>query len=299
MSAIYSIRDLESLSGIKAHTIRIWEQRYGILKAARTETNIRYYSETELKYLMSLALLNRNGFKISKLAIYSPDEIAEKVEHLINEPQEFHPQIEALTLATMAYDEEKFDKVLNTTILQMGLEAAMRKVIFPYLDKLGMLWVSGSVIAAQEHFMTQLLRQKLIVAIDGQIPHYTGDSLTYVLFLPNGEWHELGLLFLHYLLKSRNHRVIYLGPSVPLQDVLQVGESLNPNAFYTVLTKNPNGFHVVDYLNKLAEAFPCSTVFSSGSQVAGPLKGLASNVKIIDSIDSIVDSPEVLMAENR
>lgn len=294
MSAIYSIRDLESLSGIKAHTIRIWEQRYGILKAARTETNIRYYSEAELKYLMSLALLNRNGFKISKLAKLTQEEVAEMVEKMINAPQEYTVQIEGLVLATMAYDEEKFDKILNTCILQMGFEFTVRKVVFPYLEKLGMLWVSGSVMAAQEHFMTQLLRQKLVVAIDGQTPHYTAATRTFVLFLPNGEWHELSLLFLQYLLKANGHRVIYLGPSVPLQDVLQVGESLHPDAFYTILTTNPNGYQIVDYLNKLAGGFPKSAVFASGAQVMGPMRGLNPNVHIIQELEQVVGRVEAL-----
>jgi methanogenic corrinoid protein MtbC1 len=222
----------------------------------------------------------------------SHEQEAEQVERMINAPQEYIVQIEGLTLATMNYDEEKFDKILNTCILQMGFELTVRKVVFPYLEKLGLLWVSGSVMAAQEHFMTQLLRQKLIVAIDGQSAHATPLSRTFVLFLPNGEWHELSLLFLQYLLKSHGHRVIYLGPSVPIQDVLQVGESLHPDAFYTILTTNPNGYHIVDYLNKLAEGFPSANVFASGSQVLGPVRGLLPNVHIIRELEKAVEQIE-------
>ncbi len=294
MSAIYSIRDLESLSGIKAHTIRIWEHRYGILKAHRTETNIRYYSESELKYLMSLALLNRNGHKISKLAVLSQEDVAALVGDMINQPREFINQIEGLTIATIAYDEEKFEKILNTCILQMGFEETIKKVVFPYLEKLGMLWVSGTVIAAQEHFMTQLLRQKLIVAIDGQSAKYDEHSKEFVLFLPNGEWHELSLLFLCYLLKSHNHKVVYLGPSVPINDVIQVGESLHPDGFYTIITSHPTAFTLSEYLNKLATNFPESKVFVSGAQTVNPIKGLETNVFVINNLETVVENLENL-----
>ncbi len=292
MASIYSIRELESLSGIKAHTIRIWEQRYGILNASRTETNIRFYSEEELRYLMSLALLNRNGYKISKLAAMSHSDISKLVVEMINAPAEYSNQIEALTIATIAYDEDKFEKILNTCILQIGFEETIKKVVFPYLEKVGMLWVSGTIMAAQEHFMTQLLRQKLLVAIDGQQIKTDAHSKEFVLFLPNGEWHELSLLFLSYLLKSRNHKVIYLGPSVPLQDLLKVGETLQPYGFYTIITTNPSTFTVSEYLNQIATNFPESKVFVSGPQVNNQLKGLISNVYPISSLDTAIDRLE-------
>lgn len=299
MAAIYSIRELEHLSGIKAHTIRIWEQRYGILKAARTETNIRYYSEAELKYLMSLALLNRNGYKISKLAKMSQDQVATLVEDMVNAPSEFGAQIEGLVLATMSYDEERFDKILNTCILQIGFESTVTKVVFPYLEKVGIMWVSGTIISAQEHFMTQLLRQKLLVAIDGQSNRQSESTRTVVLFLPNGEWHELSLLFLHYLLKVHQHRVIYLGSSVPLNDVIQVGETLQPQAFFTIITTNPIGYSITDYLNKLATSFPASKVFVSGAQMQHPPKGLASNVRVVSMLERVLPEIEELIPVKR
>ncbi len=296
MAAIYSIRELEHLSGIKAHTIRIWEQRYGILQAARTDTGIRYYSESELKYLMRLALLNRNGFKISKLAKMPQEQIAEMVEDMVKAPQEYASHIEGLLLATMEYDEDRFEKIINTCILQIGFETTVIKVIFPYLEKVGMMWVSGTVIAAQEHFVSQLLRQKLIVAIDGQTTRQTPDTRTFVLFLPNGEWHELSLLFLHYLLKSHQHRVIYLGGSVPIKDVIQVGEAIQPDGFYTIITTNPIGYSIVDYLNTLATTFPKSRVFVSGGAMQTAPRGLERNVSVLHSIDQVVSRVEELTA---
>ncbi len=297
MATIYSIRELESLSGIKAHTIRIWEQRYGILKAARTETNIRFYSEEELKYLMSLALLNRNGYKISRLAKMTAAEVRDLVNGMINAPGEYSNLIDGLSIATIGYEEEKFERIIDNCVLQMGFEDTIRKVVFPFLRKLGMLWVSGSIIAGQEHFMTQLLRQKLIVAIDGQPRRNRPDASTFMLFLPNGEWHELSLLFISYLLRAHGHRVIYLGPSVPLQDVLMVGETQHPDFYYTIMTVRPTGHAVQDYLNKLALAFPDSRVIVSGNQVAVPPKNIAPNVFVFNDIDQIIENLAALTGE--
>ncbi|MFN3939151.1 MAG: MerR family transcriptional regulator [Chitinophagales bacterium] len=186
MASIYSIRDLERLSGIKAHTIRIWEQRYGILKVSRTSTNIRFYNDDELKYLLSLALLNRSGWKISKLAKMSRSEISEAVDKLAELDTDFRVQIEALVEATLNFDETKFEKILNTSILQIGFEETMKKLIFPFLEKLGVLWVSGAMMAAQEHFITQLIRQKILVGIDAYSGKSNENSKKFLLFLPNG-----------------------------------------------------------------------------------------------------------------
>ncbi len=296
MATIYSIRDLESLSGIKAHTIRIWEQRYGILKAQRTTTNIRFYSEEELKYLMSLALLNRHGYKISKLAGFSHAQVSKLVQDMIESPTEFDQQISGLTLATIEFNEEKFEKILATSFIQLGFEEAMKKVVFPFLEKVGMLWVSGSIIAAQEHFISQIIRQKIIVAIDGQVHTWQANAKKFILFLPNGEWHELSLLFLYYLLKSRAHRVIYLGSSVPLKDVIEVGKVVQPDFFYTIITAVPQGYSVKNYLNQLSEEFPSATIYSSGLQMSDPPKDLHQNITVLNSLPSVMKRLEELSA---
>lgn len=247
---------------------------------------------------MSLALLNRNGFKISKLAHLSAAEISALVEQMVNEPIEFHNQIESLTIAAIEYNEEKFDRILNTCILQMGFEETVKRIIFPFLEKVGLLWVSGAVIAAQEHFVTNLLRQKFVVAIDGNPLQLNSASKTFLLFLPNSEWHELSLLFLNYLLRSANHKVVYLGPSVPIDDVINAGETIKPDGFYTILTGQPNGYLIGDYLNKLAIHFPESNVFVSGPQVVHPIKGLKPNVFILNNLNTVITQVEVLCEEN-
>jgi DNA-binding transcriptional MerR regulator len=288
MASIYSIKDLERLSGIKAHTIRMWEQRYGVLDAARTSTNIRYYDDNDLKHLLSLALLNKKGYRISKLAGFSPGELAEKVNELAEGNSEFEAQVEGLVIATIDYDEVRFEKIINTAVLQIGFEETFRKIIIPFLDKVGVMWVSGALLAAQEHFMSQLIRQKVLVAIDGHIKRETANSKRFVLFLPNGEWHELTLLFLSYMLKVRDHHVTYLGASVPLSEVLSVGEALQPDYFYTIISTVPNMYSIDEYLNTIARKFPNSTVFASGTQFINTHHNLDDNVEVVQGMDKVL-----------
>jgi DNA-binding transcriptional MerR regulator len=164
--AVYSIRDLEKLSGIKAHTIRIWEQRYGIIEPQRTKTNIRYYQDEDLKFLLNIALLNKNGIKISKIAKMTKGEVAEKVAAISEINFEYGTQLDALTISMIEMDEFKFDRIVSTNIQQLGFERTMLEIIYPFLDKLSLLWLTGSINPVQENFMSYLIRQKIIVAID-------------------------------------------------------------------------------------------------------------------------------------
>ena len=164
--AVYSIKDLEKLSGIKAHTIRVWEQRYGLLEPKRTKTNIRYYQDEDLRFLLNVALLNKNGLKISKIAELEKEEVAEKVAAISEINFEYGTQLDALTLSMIEMDEYKFDRIINTNIDQLGFERTMLEIIYPFLDKLSVLWLTGSINPVQESFITYLIRQKIIAAID-------------------------------------------------------------------------------------------------------------------------------------
>ncbi|MDX5478997.1 MAG: MerR family transcriptional regulator, partial [Cyclobacteriaceae bacterium] len=165
----YSIKDLEQLSGIKAHTLRIWEQRYSLLSPKRTDTNIRYYDDEDLKLILNVALLNDNGIKISKIASMSSEEMREQVVKMTEKSLTHDDQIHALTICMIEMDEERFDKVLSTNILKIGFEQTMMNIIYPFMSKIGVLWQTGAINPAQEHFISNLVRQKLIVAIDGQM----------------------------------------------------------------------------------------------------------------------------------
>ncbi len=284
--AVYSIKDLEQLSGIKAHTIRIWEKRYSLIKPNRTQTNIRYYTDEDLRFLLNVGLLNRNGFKISKIAKMSEDEIAEKVAALSEVNSEHATQLDALTISMIEMDEYKFDRIISTNIKQIGLEKTMLEVINPFLSKLTILWMTGSVNPAQVHFITCLIRQKIIVAID-QLPlKQNEEQPTYLLYLPEGEIQELILLFVHYLLKIRGNKVIYLGQNIPL-DELQIPYKIHePRYIYTILSPSFTKLPTPNYIDALSNALPKTEILLSGLQ--STYEGNAANVRILDTLDDTI-----------
>lgn len=283
--AVYSIKDLEQLSGIKAHTIRIWEKRYELIQPNRTQTNIRYYTDEDLRYLLNVGLLNRNGFKISKIAKMSDEEIAEKVADLSEVNSEHATQLDALTISMIEMDEYKFNRIVSTNIKQIGLEKTMLDVINPFLSKLTILWMTGSVNPAQVHFITCLIRQKIIVAID-QLPlKQNDDEPAFLLYLPEGEIQELILLFVHYLLKTRGNKVIYLGQNIPL-DELQIPYKIHtPKYIYTILSPSFTKLPASNYMDALSNSFPQAEILLSGLQST---EGTAANIRILDTLDTTI-----------
>ncbi len=284
----YSIRDLEHLSGIKAHTLRIWEQRYNIIQPKRTETNIRYYTDTDLKLVLNISLLKEHGFKISEIAKMTLSDLLQEVTSLTQKHLRYPDQIQSLTLAMIDLDEERFDKVMATNILQFGFENTMIHIIYPFLTKIGLLWQTGAITPAQEHFISNLIRQKLIVAIDGQIVRRESKSSTFLLYLPEGELHEISLLFGSYLLRARQYKVIYLGQSLPFADLCSVYEVHQPEYIFTIITSVPAQDEVEVYINKLATTFPDATIIVTGFQVIYQTITVHKNVVIIRHIDELI-----------
>ncbi len=286
--AIYSIKDLEKLSGIKAHTIRIWEQRYGIIEPSRTSSNIRYYEDEDLKLLLNIALLNKNGIKISRIAQMSAEEIAEKVAAVSEVNFEYGTQLDALTISMIEMDEYKFDRIISTNIQQLGFERTMLEVIHPFLDKLGVLWLTGSINPVQENFIGYLIRQKIIVAID-QLPmpasSYTQKCLLY---LPEGETQELSLLFLHYMLKARKQHVVYIGQNISLSDLKDAYQIHRPQFIFSIITESFSREPVQHYLQKVANAFPAAQLLFSGYQVVAQRVKTEGNVTILRSLDQTI-----------
>jgi DNA-binding transcriptional MerR regulator len=262
----YSIKDLEQLSGIKAHTLRVWEQRYGIITPRRTPTKIRYYDDEDLRLLLNISFLNRNGLKISHIADLSSDEIHEQVRRISDSNLEFPNQINALVIAMVNLNEARFEKIISTNTLQFGFERTMLNIVYPFLERIGILWQTGSINPAHEHFITNLIRQKLVVAIDGQVSSQHPDAEKYVLFLPEGELHEISLLFSAFVIKSRNNKVIYLGQSLPLKDIQSVCEVYNPDYVFTVITSHPAADNVAEYLNELKKRSGNKHILVSGYQ---------------------------------
>jgi len=262
----YSIKDLEQLSGIKAHTLRVWEQRYGIIQPSRTPTKIRYYDDADLRLVLNISFLNRNGHKISKIAKMSGDEIQNTVMRISDSNLEFPNQVNALVIAMVNLDEERFEKIISTNTLQFGFENTMLHIIYPFLERIGILWQTGSINPAHEHFISNLIRQKLIVAIDGQIRSQNPNANKYLLFLPEGEQHELSLLFSAYIIKSRHNKVIYLGTSLPLKDISLVDELYNPDYIVSIITSYPSAEEIPAYLEELKKQCQGKQLLISGYQ---------------------------------
>lgn len=284
----FSIRDLEHLSGIKAHTIRIWEQRYELISPKRTETNIRFYDDQDLKLILNVALLKENGFKISKIAEMGNGEIQREVIKLTEHNLRYPEQIHALTISMVDIDEERFEKIISTNILKLGFENTMMNIIYPFLSKIGILWQTGAINPAQEHFISNLIRQKLIVAIDGQYSPSSDKAKKYVLYLPEGETHELTLLFADFLIKARGNKTIYLGQSLPLIDLESVYDLHKPNFILSVLTAVPGPSEIQEYVNRLSEKFIDSQILLTGYQVVGQDIICPGNVEIFNRYEQLI-----------
>lgn len=235
----YSIKQLEQLSGIKAHTIRVWEQRYQLITPLRTETNIRYYDDEQLKYLLNVALLLKNGDKVSKISKLSDDEFKAKVEHLyecaISKDEDLNLDLDAndLVTAMIDMDAQKFDRIFDNSARHNGFEATVKHLIYPFLEKIGLLWAIDQINPAHEHFMSCLIRQKMMAAIE-RLDEST-DGKKFLLFLPEGEHHELGLLLAQYLIKKKGGRVYYMGQNLPDRDIRVAMETVNPDKVLTFI----------------------------------------------------------------
>jgi MerR family transcriptional regulator, light-induced transcriptional regulator len=282
--ANYSIKDLEELSGIKAHTIRIWEKRYGIIIPQRTNTNIRLYNDEDLKKLLNVSILNRYGLKISHLSRLSQTELKEKVIHVTQETTDTEIQLENLIISMLELDEWKFEKIFSNSIIKIGFEETLVRVIHPFFQRIGLLWQTGSISPAQEHFVSNLLRQKLIVAIDGQEPVSRDKMHTFILFLHENELHELGLLFYAYILKKNGFNVVYLGQAVPFEDLEKIMQIRKAQYFLTSFTTGIPESTLRDYLERMADTFPGQTIFYTGYQTRNINFTISGRIVKLESI---------------
>jgi DNA-binding transcriptional MerR regulator len=285
----YSIKDLERLSGIKAHTIRIWEQRYNIITPERTDTNIRTYCDDDLRKILNISLLNKHGIKISHIAEMTDSEIYEQVLSIGDTDTDFSNQVNALTIAMVEMDEERFEKIISTNTLRLGFEKTMILILYPFLQRIGVMWLTGAINPAQEHFISNLIRQKLIVAIDGQSISLNNDSPKFLLYCPEGELHEMPLLFCNYILRSRKFRVVYLGISLPFNNLKSVVEIHKPDYIFSILTTQPANIETQEYINKLSTSFPKTDILLSGQELGHQEYLYPENVIHLSNIDSVLN----------
>ncbi|PTM05256.1 MAG: helix-turn-helix-type transcriptional regulator [Bacteroidetes bacterium] len=256
MNSKYSIKDLEKLSGIKAHTLRAWEQRYNLIEPHRTDTNIRYYIDDHLKKILNIAVLVKSGMRISKVAELSPEEIRSAVIDAGRYQGNYESQINAFKIAMIDYDEYLFDSVFNKCLIQFGTDETLTKILGEFIRQIGLLWQAGAINVSNEHFISSLVKQKLFAIIDQtMLPQTKDKSKSYVLYLPADELHELGLLYLYYYLKKIGHRVIYLGQSVPIDYLKEVSEKTEVDQFVSIFTTTPHFDEIDQYFEKIAEMF--------------------------------------------
>jgi DNA-binding transcriptional MerR regulator len=279
--AVYSIKELEKLSGIKAHTIRIWEKRYGLFDPHRTNTNIRYYTDNDLKKVLNVSLLNRHGIKISSIAKLNDLELKEEIIRVSSNSDSSDTLIDSMVLSMIDFDEYKLDALVDKSINKIGLQSTVADVLYPFLAKVGILWQSGDVYPAQEHFVSYLIRQKIIAATDRLPKTYNPEGRKFLLYLPEGEWHEITLLFSQYLIRAANHEVIYLGQSVPYSDVLAIAASKRFDFILVFSSTNRAGFNLKLYLEELSVAFPDKKIlYCSGYKSELPGKTSTNLVQI-------------------
>lgn len=250
----FSIKDLENITGIKAHTIRIWEQRYGILQPKRTATNIRYYDADDLKLALRIALLNNYGFKISRIHEMSAEEMTSLIGKIADPDFRLQLQVNEMIEHTLELDpcglEEKIDAFIN----KYGIEAAVERLIFQYLEKIGIMWITDRIDPLQEHVACNIIFRKIAAAADALESCKTGAAV--LLFLPEGEIHDISLMYVFYLLRKARKNPVYIGANTPLQEVQRFLEHRAVSCLYTHLTAAAHPQQVQRHLQKLSESLP-------------------------------------------
>lgn len=279
----YTIKDLEKISGIKAHTIRIWEQRYNFLQPQRTETNIRSYSAEELKVILNVSLLNKYGFKISHIDKMSATQMEEKIMALNQLDAQKERVVNALIKEMVSLNMVAFERQLDVYIGQNGIEKTINEIIFPYLERVGILWVTNHINPAQEHLATNIIRQKIILGIEKLTP-LLNYGKRIVLFMPEGEYHELGLLYVHFLLKQKGIYVDYLGANVPMVDLKYITEIRKIDYLYCHITSPARNFKLDKFFTNLASIDPQIPIILSGQLIQEYKGKIANNIQLKRSL---------------
>lgn len=287
MQAIkYSIGDLERLSGIKAHTIRVWETRYRLFSPERSEGNTRYYSESDMKKLLLVALLNKNGFRISKVAEMSEKEMDELAQQQTDTRNTFEQIIDSFLLYSIEFSQSDLIDLLNKTLDQYGIEVTFRQVVFPFLRKVGTLWLSGKITPGHEHFFSNICKQKLFAEVDKLEPPQT-DNLQVVLFQPEWDFHELGILFYNLLLRRNGISCTYLGQAVPVSDACEAIASMKAkyaiSSFITPASKET----IENYIIPIIERSPETHFLLTGPHITFSFDRFNDRITIFRSIDQL------------
>lgn len=289
----YQINDLERLTGVKAHTIRIWEKRYSLIKPHRTASNRRYYDDAQVKKLLNVATLVTQGHKISTIASFSQKELSMRIQE--NEATDSgenntHNYVNNMIAAMLVFDEQGFERVFSAAVTRMGMYDAMHSVVYPFLQKAGVMWSIDAVVPAQEHFASCIIRNKLMAATDGLLPP-TNKSKKLLLFLPPSEWHDIGLLFANYALRAKGYSTVYLGQNVPMESIDTAITAVKPtHVFFYYITTKPKE-EIEKEIDHLVKRNSHIKILYSGAP--GNFDGIRSgrkNVSYISGVNELISN---------
>ncbi|PID69699.1 MAG: MerR family transcriptional regulator [Flavobacteriales bacterium] len=236
IKSTFSIKDMENFSGIKQHTIRIWEKRYNLLEPERTDCNIRFYDARNFEKLLNVSLLYHNGYKISKIARLSEEELIQKTDELGRQCFVDNSYHHYFKLAMLSFDVDLFNKTYQKLLALKPLSHIFLKILFPFLNKVGHLWQTQSIKPSHEHFVSYLILQKLQIAIAEAQKNIKPANKVYVLYLPEGETHELGLFYIQYALLEQGENCIYLGSNLSMECLQPVSENFAAIHFVSYCT---------------------------------------------------------------
>lgn len=284
--AHYTIKDLEYLSGIKAHTIRIWEKRYQLLDPERSDTNIRFYSNEDVRRILNVALLVKSGYKISNVALFDDSRLQTEVLRLSKNLLDPDKNIDQLLIHTVNLDSLGFDQLLNNIIQENGFSKTIENVIFPFFNRIGVFWQAGSIFVAHEHFVSNLIRNHLVIETAKFNNQLSERSMLF--FLPEGEMHELGLLYAHYLAAENGFKSIYLGQGVPFVDLSNLLINTPFDFICTTFTNAIEKAELEQYLANLSVVFRKNKILVAGRQIAIHQPKLPHNVIVIKSNSDFV-----------
>ena len=290
---VFSIKDLENLSGVKAHTIRIWEKRYNLLKPKRSKTNIRHYDLNNLQKLLNISFLNSNGFKISKIAALDETELAPKTRELAFMGKNDSQAIVAFKLAMLNFDQILFYNTYNSLLEEKSFRTIFYEVFIPLLFDLGMLWQTNTISPSHEHFLTVHIKQKILVHIERlQSIDPRPSTKTVVLFLPENETHDLGLLFINYEILSLGYHTIFLGENIPLNNLKYINKLYDDIIYISYFTIKPSDNDIYDYLKIFSEEY-LSVNKNSAKLIGHRIRNLnpenvPKNIMLYDKIEDLV-----------
>ena len=277
---VYSIKDIEKMSGVKAHTLRIWEKRYNIVTPKRTATNIRYYTEEDLRRILNVCFLYKKGYKISKIAEMPMDTLKEKVSNYSTLELDFEDKLDVIMLFILQLDSYNFSGLLDQHISQTGLEDTMNDLIYPLMDKLGVAWLAGSFLSVHESFVSQIIKSKINACIE-QLEETHSSNKKYMIFLPPSEQQELSLSYFHFILKKYGCRVVHLGNDVILSDMIFANENCRPDFVFTILNEEIPNMPIQSYVDQLAENINEARLLLTGYQIVSTKVDWPENVTLL------------------